>query len=151
MLVSKRQDWDQYAEQPVSIPAPAPRLNVGLRNKCFIVVFIGAIMAMVITARSEAIIRAGYDLVQVKAQVAGLEKQNELLRLDIAKLKSPQRIQAIATKELGMVVPTNVYCAAAKPQKNSAAGINVAEKEQSVTSQVANMVKTARAEASKQH
>lgn len=113
MLVSKKQEWDLYQEQPViDNTAQQPVVNTVLRVKLLTVVTLLALIAMFITVRSEAIIGAGYDLVQSKAQLIKAERENELLRLDIAKLKSPQRIQAIATKELGMVVPPDVYHAA---------------------------------------
>ncbi len=71
---------------------------------------------MIVTIQSEITVRAGYQLVDLKDQAAKLEKENELLRLDIARLKSPERIQQIATRDLGMVVPKNTYYASAKPE-----------------------------------
>jgi cell division protein FtsL len=62
-----------------------------------------------ITFQSASLIQSGYDLVQLKGQAAQLEKNNELLRLDIAKLKSPERIQQIATDQLGLVQSKNTY------------------------------------------
>jgi cell division protein FtsL len=70
-------------------------------------------MAMLVTMQSASIVNAGYELVQIKAQMAALEKNNDQLKLDIAKLKSPQRIQAIATQDLGMIIPKSVYYASA--------------------------------------
>ena len=53
--------------------------------------------------------QAGYKLTEIKAQVAVLEKENQTLRIDIAKLKSTERIEEIATHELGLVLPdTNI-------------------------------------------
>lgn len=144
MLVSKKQEWELYQEKPAPvITANKPSLNTGLRAKCLTVVVLLALIAMFVTMRSEAIIRAGYDLVQTKAQLMKVEKENELLRLDIAKLKSPQRIQAIAANELGMVIPPDVYCAA--NNEKQAPGVAATEK-QSLWSSLTNVLKTGKAE-----
>jgi len=112
MVVNRQQHSDvhQYQEIP-PIPKPLPKLNIALRAQCLMIVVLVAIGAMYITIRSENIIRAGYDLVQLKSESLSLQKENALLQLEIAKLKSPQRIQSIATTELGMVKPNNVYYA----------------------------------------
>ena len=112
MLVHKKQEIEVY-EQEAALPTPkiVRKADKRLRAKCLILVMLAAIMAAVTTIQSATIIQAGYDLVKVKSQVAKMEKENELLRLDIAKLKSPQRIEAFATKNLGMVVPKNAYYA----------------------------------------
>lgn len=145
MLVNKRQEWDYQEEHSEKKQAvQAPRLNVTLRARCLTFVLLVAVMAMFVTARSEAIISAGYDLVKNKAQVAKIEKENELLRLEIAKLKSPERIQTIATKNLGMVLPQNVYCAAvpAKQSQNT-----TVEENKTVAGKVVEMLKFSKAEA----
>ncbi|WP_240320131.1 cell division protein FtsL [Megasphaera stantonii] len=43
-----------------------------------------------------------------KRQVQALQRENENLRVDIAKLEAPERIYTVATKQLGMVAPTYV-------------------------------------------
>jgi len=137
MLVNRKQQSDVYQqhEAPPVIKS-LPKLDIALRARCLVTVILVAVIAMFATVRSEAIIRAGYDLVQMKSQAISMQRENELLRLDIAKLKSPQRIQYIATAELGMVVPQKVYCADNIPksvQPNT-------EKEKKMISQVANNV-----------
>ena len=112
MLANRKQQNHVYQQQDTStIIRSVPKLDIALRTKCLISIVLVAVVAIFVTVRSEAIIRAGYDLVQLKSQAISMQRENELLRLDIAKLKSPQRIQTIATAELGMVVPQNVYCA----------------------------------------
>jgi hypothetical protein len=54
-------------------------------------------------------VNAGYELVESRASLAKIESQNEILRLETAQLKSPQRIQDIAVGQLGMVNPKTVY------------------------------------------
>lgn len=112
MLVSKRQEWELDQQQPqVSHPHyhSKSHLDAPLRKKCLGVVILLAFMAVAITIQSEWIVRSGYQLVQMKKQVAALEKENDTLHLEIVKLKSPERIERIATKTLGMVQPAAVY------------------------------------------
>ena len=141
MLANRKQqkDVNQQQETPIIIK-PLPKLDTALRTKCLITVILVTVVAIFVTARSEAIIRAGYDLVQMKSQTFSLQRENELLRLDIAKLKSPQRIQYIATAELGMVMPQNVYRAEGITEKIQPK----AEKEKNLVSQVVNDFKTSK-------
>jgi len=141
MLANRKQQNDVYQQQETStIIRSLPQLNIALRTKCLITVVLVAVVAIFVTARSEVIIRAGYDLVQIKSQAISLQRENEQLQLDIAKLKAPQRIQYIATAELGMVVPKNIYHAESIPEK---AQPN-AEKEKTLVSQVANNLKASK-------
>lgn len=117
MLVNRKQQYDIYQQQESApVVRDLPKLDIALRVKCLITVLLIAAVAVVVTVRSESIVRAGYELVQLKSQALNVQKENELLRLEIAKLKSPQRIQKIATVELGMVMPQNVYYAESLPQ-----------------------------------
>ncbi len=136
MLVQKKQELHVF-EQEAALPKPkiVRKADKRLRVKCLMLVIVVAVMAAVTTMQSAAIIQAGYDLVKVKSQVAKIEKENELLRLDISKLKSPQRIEEFATKNLGMVVPRNAYYATTvMPEPNQpqtivdAGNLGIAEK-----------------------
>lgn len=114
MLVKRKEEFDLYQEQSIpkhASPAKAPKLDVDLRSKCLLLVALVAAMAIFTTVRSEMIVRAGYALVQTKAQATAIEKSNEHLKLEIAKLKSPQRIKAIAVTKLQMIVPEEAYFA----------------------------------------
>lgn len=118
MLVQKKQDYIYEQESETVLPKPklVRKANTRLRVKCLLLVVLVAAMAAVTTVQSAITIQAGYDLVKVKSEVAKIEKENELLRLDIAKLKSPQRIEEFAMKNLGMVVPKNAYYATTMPE-----------------------------------
>lgn len=141
MLVNRKYQSDVYEQHEVP-PArrSLPKLDIALRAKCLVTIMLLAAIAVVATVRSEAIVRNGYDLVQMKSKTLSLQKENELLRLDIAKLKSPQRIQAIATTELGMVMPKGVYCAASHVESAPVA----AEKEKGLVSQVVSTLKSSK-------
>ncbi len=148
MVVSRKQEWDHQPEETATFSTTClPRANAVLKTKCVIMIIMVAVILMAITVQSEAIIRAGYDLVQMKTQLAVVEKDNELLRLDIAKLKSPHRIQTIATNELGMILPQNVYCATGVAAPNGTA--TAVDKDKTVIGQVIERLKAAKVEASK--
>lgn len=46
-----------------------------------------------------------YEMQGIRAEIIALEKSNETARLEVARLESPARIQAIAETHLGMHVP----------------------------------------------
>lgn len=46
-----------------------------------------------------------YDMQELRTEIIALEKQNAVIRLDVARMESPARIQSIAETELGMQVP----------------------------------------------
>lgn len=141
MLVNRKHQSDVYEQHEVPpVRRSLPKLDIALRARCLATVILLVAIAIVATVRSEAIVRNGYDLVQMKSKTLSLQKENELLRLDIAKLKSPQRIQAIATTELGMVMPQGVYCAANNVQSVQAN----TEKEKGLVSQVVNTLKSSK-------
>ncbi|MBP2653099.1 MAG: cell division protein FtsL family protein [Firmicutes bacterium] len=129
MLVDRKQEWNQYSppESPKSTSPKRRRLSKpdkGFGKKCLKLVVVAIAAAMMITVQSEAMVRAGYDLVQMKKEAAKVEKENDALRLEIAKLKSPQRIVRIASSELGMVKPQTAYFAVTKPAEVHSTGGN---------------------------
>jgi len=48
------------------------------------------------------VIRLGYDVENLKKEKADLVKMNEMLKIEVATLTSPDRIERIATTRLGM-------------------------------------------------
>ena len=96
-----------------------------LRTDCLVSAVIVGLLAIFVTWGSSVIVNSGYELVQARASLTKVEKQNELLRLEMAQLKSPQRIQNIAVGQLGMIRPPSVYVVAKdssvnKPSVNTA-------------------------------
>ena len=86
-----------------------PKLNHLLRSRCRVAFIIISILAMLVVVRSGINASRGYALVETQNQAAALEQENERLRIEIAKLKSPSRIQQIAESELDMVLPKRMY------------------------------------------
>lgn len=111
MLVSKKQEWEMIEQlDDTTTPVPSQlQLDAPLRKKGLVLVVVLSLMAIIMTIQSEFLVRSGYELVETKMQIAAIEKENALFHLDVAKLKSPGRIEHIATAQLGMILPTAVY------------------------------------------
>ncbi|MBO6178396.1 MAG: cell division protein FtsL [Selenomonadaceae bacterium] len=84
-------------------------LNRPMRSKfrLFFVAF--TILAMAVTIRSGISASRGYMLVNTYNQAQEIEQENARLKIEIAHLKSPQRIRDIAVRELGMEEASKVY------------------------------------------
>lgn len=151
MLVNRKVDWE-YQVNPddqlkIATKSNETKLNTVLRLRCLMILVLLTGIAMFMTVRSEAIVRAGYELVQVKSQIIKIEKENDLLRLELAKLKSPQRIQSIATNQLGMIIPPSVYCAV---NRNEEGNTTISKKDgESFVSRLTDSFKGEKTEANK--
>ena len=99
----------EHEQRTLKLIHSRPKLNKNLRSRCQIAFIIISILAMLVTIRSGISASRGYALVATQNQAQQLEQENERLRVEIAKLKSPQRIKQIASDELGMVVPKKMY------------------------------------------
>lgn len=55
-----------------------------------------------------------HELIQEEEKIQQLQQENDSLRIDVAKLESPERIHTIATSQLGMIIPTHVLYAQSK-------------------------------------
>ena len=86
-------------------------VDTATRSHCQILFLVAAVMALLVTVGSGVSARRGYALVATQNQAEQLEQENERLRIENAKLKSPQRIKDIAEGELGMTVPKKIYFA----------------------------------------
>ena len=113
MLASKKQDWAITAPAPqVEVKRKSARilgLDVELRKKCCSLAILLLLLAGIATLQSERIISTGYQYVKLQAELKAVERENEKLRVEIAKLKSLDRIQSIAVNSLGMTSPKHVF------------------------------------------
>ena len=114
MLASKKQEWAfsrEYAPQTEVAHQPKQKLglNVELRKKCCALAVLLLLLAGIATLQSERIVSTGYQYVAVQSDLKMMEQKNEKLRVEIAKLKSLDRIQSIATNSLGMAAPKQIY------------------------------------------
>jgi len=140
MLARRKEEWDFYVEQTAPDISIKPQETFSVRpsrTRFFAIILSLAVMAMILTFQNSLIVKNGYDVVQIKSDISKLEKENEFLHLNIAKMKSPQRIQAIAVKDLGMISPQNIYHASAGSHKPSY--VTIAQQQQSATSREAGI------------
>ena len=86
-----------------------PKLDHLLRSRCRFAFLVISLLAMLVVIRSGISASRGYALVATQNHAQQLELENERLKIEIAKLKSPSRIKQIAQDELGMNVPEKMY------------------------------------------
>ena len=110
-----------YTYEYEEVAAPAPQVeppkeplirrevNTNLRNCLRAIFFLIACGAMVVTLLGGIGARNGYTLLDTQQTADQLEQENERLKIEIAQLKSPARIEAIAVEQLHMQVPQNMY------------------------------------------
>ena len=118
-MLARQEEYEYYEELPKPQPREEkpplikrrPTLNTHLRSRCFLLLALICVMAMAITIRSGITASRGYDLVKIQQQAETLEKENEHLKIEIAQMKSPERVRRIATEKLGMSTPKTVYFA----------------------------------------
>ena len=84
-------------------------LDTHTRTNCQILFITMTVLALIVTVGSGVNASRGYALVEIQQQAEQLEQENERLKIDIAKLKSPERIKTIAQDQLGMEVPRRTY------------------------------------------
>lgn len=120
--IEEEYDYEAYPEQAEEQARPRPVLVKGrsvhkaqtlldkpLRSRCRTLFIVFTVLAMAVTIRSGISASRGYALVNTQQQAMAMEQENERLRIEIAQLKSPNRIKAIAAGNLGMQVPTKVF------------------------------------------
>lgn len=99
-------------------------LMLGRYARLTILIFV-TILSVSFTKYLDAVkIDAGYKLVESKREVVELKQKNANLIVEVAKLKSLERIQPIAEKELGMTFPTMVIHSNTKPAAQEDKNIN---------------------------
>jgi len=143
-----------HERREVLLPEKTERCSLAkprrcLRTECVISAVVLGLLAMFVTWGSSSIVKAGYELVQTRASLTKVEKQNELLRMEMARLKSPQRIQEIAVNQLGMIKPQSVYIVAKETNVAKAARPVKAGTSETVAARSSILFGNARAEAHK--
>jgi len=116
-LLAARKLMTEYHSEVAKLPVPKIKKQSKSKknpwSRYFIMVLVTVAVALSLTGRYAAIARNGYDIADLKSKVAVLEKDHMKLELDVASLRSPGRVQGIATAKLGMQLPDKVYYASA--------------------------------------
>ncbi len=69
-------------------------------------VFVIACVALAFVWSRMTVVNLGYETSRANSARSGLIEKNKRLKLEFMKLKSPERIEKIASGELGLVHPT---------------------------------------------
>ena len=96
-------------KEPPKEPLIRREVNTNLRNCLRAIFFLIAFGAMVVTLLGGISANNGYTLLETQQNADQLEQENERLKIEIAQLKSPARIESIAVEQLHMQVPQNMY------------------------------------------
>lgn len=107
-------EYEEAEEPTPSIEMPKEpmirrEVNTNLRNCLRAIFFLIALGAMVVTLLGGISANNGYTLLETQQNADQLEQENERLKIEIAQLKSPARIESIAVEQLHMQVPQNMY------------------------------------------
>ena len=70
-----------------------------------LVVALLAIVGVIHVTSRVMVVRRGYELSKLDAQTTDLTRENDQLRLELATLKSPSRLESMARSKMGLVPP----------------------------------------------
>ena len=85
-------------------------LSTSLPKKAVLSIVIMLILVAANTFLAKVVMDQSYNLIQMKKQEAALIDKNVTLRIDVSRLKSPNRIASIASKKLGLnTARENIY------------------------------------------
>ncbi|WP_192868107.1 cell division protein FtsL [Calderihabitans maritimus] len=108
MLVAPR-PYSPNCPMPQPLPRRSNQLAVAtsnyVRTAAIGLILVGFIIGLLLTYEYARLAATGYKITRVKQEIAALQSANEKLQLEIAKLKSLERIEIIATTKLGMEKP----------------------------------------------
>lgn len=68
-------------------------------------VLLTVIIGLSLTFLSVQLVIKGYKIDSIKQELGTLQRENEQLQLEVARLKAPERVARVATARLGMVEP----------------------------------------------
>ncbi len=95
---------------PVALPAglrsrPARRRRPSPVARVLVAAVLIALPPLAYVAQQNQVAQTGYRIVRLRAEIGRLERDAERLNAQVAALRSPDRIERIATGRLGMVLP----------------------------------------------
>ncbi len=108
---------EKLPQQPQSTPVRKETIKQNsqqgrklLRRRIIALALTVIAFAFTMVMRSNVLVTSGSHLVGLRQSEAEIIKQNDLLRLDVNKLNSPERINTLAKSMLGMTIAKqNIY------------------------------------------
>lgn len=120
MLARKAEYLGYVGTRPAVKPVGQARhRGHGLSASAVRIVFAIAIIicfSILCTALSAYRTSYSYTLAQKKQHVQQLQRENDMLRVDLADLETPARIYTLATQQLGMVMPSQSLYSSARSE-----------------------------------
>lgn len=108
MLEARQISGDYSYEQRPVIRRKTKAKKAGMMQAKIVVVgciLFAVLTGLMLTATHSQVTQKTDNIIQVKREISDLQNANERLKLEIARLKSLDRIELIAMTELGMVQP----------------------------------------------
>jgi len=99
---------DVYYLKPIDNSRLRREVDGGTRRECYCLLGLGVIVflfLLVFAWQSFAFVRDGYQVETARTEREALQGWNRQLRLEHAALADPQRIDALAKKDLGLALP----------------------------------------------
>jgi len=90
------------------------------RAGSFLLIFSVSVFLLVFVWQRVQVIKTGYEIEKLKKERDGLLKVNQSLKIEAASLTSPDRIETIADKDIGMRAPNDTQIVLVKKVKNGA-------------------------------
>jgi len=95
-----------WPQQPLVQPYPQRNKARGKRKVAAVALILLAFaVGLTWTIQCVLLTLKGYELARIKKEILTLQQANEQLELEVARLKSPERVAELATTKLGMVKP----------------------------------------------
>ncbi|MBI4164159.1 MAG: cell division protein FtsL [Acidobacteria bacterium] len=99
---------DVYYLKPIDNSRLRREVDRGMRRECYCLLGLGLMVflfLLVFAWQSFAFVRDGYQVESARTERESLEEWNRQLRIEHAALADPQRIDALAKKDLGLALP----------------------------------------------
>mgnify|MGYP000237754435 CR=1 FL=1 len=106
----KRNRFTRFLSNEPAKAEPRSKVASAASKKFVLSIVIMLILVAANTFLAKVVMDQSYNLIQMKKQEAALIDKNVTLRIDVSRLKSPNRIASIASKKLGLnTARENIY------------------------------------------
>lgn len=92
-------------EAPRSARSYRGKSSARQKLKILALVLLALLLCFGMTFMTVVNVLMGYKITSIKQEINSLQRENERLQLEVARLRAPERIAAVATEQLGMAEP----------------------------------------------
>lgn len=118
-MATARRRTAERGTRPAQAAAPSLRPNRVILPLLIFILGLALFMAW----RQTTIVRVGYEIDRLKAQVALARAERDRLQLEVTRLESLDRIEKVATERLGMVRPVQARAYVPAPSMPQQVGL----------------------------